>query len=310
MENQEQKKFTTETYDKFSNSKQVSTIRQLKFGGWLENHEPNQSIQLHKSDFSMPSVKISFEVRLYATAVYMSSPDTKEFYIEFLNYFKDGNADLNSTDQDFQNSSMQLVIDNENHTIKSQILDDDVSHFGKSGLQQKEIFTRNQLLKFPLTKDLLTQLCDGKDLAIRIADIANPIRLSCNFDKGKKGKNCHDLDSDSVNALQILCQKLYNDTVEDGKYKLAESSNTSNTEEGGCFIATAAMGDYNHPVVVDLRLFRDNWLLKRVWGVKFTNWYYTHGPKAANIIEKSTHLRKAIFFAIVKPLQILTKRLK
>ncbi len=39
------------------------------------------------------------------------------------------------------------------------------------------------------------------------------------------------------------------------------------------------MGDYNHPVVVDLRMFRDNWLLKRNWGVQFTNWYYTHGPK-------------------------------
>jgi hypothetical protein len=70
------------------------------------------------------------------------------------------------------------------------------------------------------------------------------------------------------------------------------------------------MGDYNHPVVMDLRLFRDNWLLKRDWGVKFTNWYYTYGPKAANIIEKSTLLRKLTFFAIVKPLQILTKRFK
>lgn len=78
----------------------------------------------------------------------------------------------------------------------------------------------------------------------------------------------------------------------------------------GCFIATAAMGDYNHPVVMDLRMFRDNWLLKRNWGVKFTNWYYTHGPKAANMIEKSVFLRKVTFYIIVKPLQVLTKRLK
>jgi hypothetical protein len=78
----------------------------------------------------------------------------------------------------------------------------------------------------------------------------------------------------------------------------------------GCFIATAAMGDYNHPVVIDLRLFRNNWLLKRKWGVKFTNWYYTHGPKAARVIEKSLVLKKLTFIIIVKPIQLLTKILK
>ena len=70
------------------------------------------------------------------------------------------------------------------------------------------------------------------------------------------------------------------------------------------------MGDYDHPVVVDLRMFRDAWLLKRNWGVQFTNWYYTHGPKAAKIIEKSFMIRKLTFILIVKPLQILTKKLK
>lgn len=81
-------------------------------------------------------------------------------------------------------------------------------------------------------------------------------------------------------------------------------------KKSGCFIATAALGNYNHPVVVDLRMFRDNWLLKRNWGVKFTNWYYTHGPKAANLIEKSTLLKKITFTTIVKPLQIITKKLR
>ncbi len=79
---------------------------------------------------------------------------------------------------------------------------------------------------------------------------------------------------------------------------------------GGCFIATAAMGDYNHPVVIDLRLFRDNWLIKRNWGIKFTNWYYTYGAIAAKVIEKSTFLRKLTYICIVKPLQIITKKLR
>ena len=80
--------------------------------------------------------------------------------------------------------------------------------------------------------------------------------------------------------------------------------------KGGCFIATAAMGDYDHPVVVDLRMFRDNWLLKSEWGVNFINWYYTHGPKAARLIEKSLVLKKLTFIFIVKPLQLVTKKLR
>ena len=111
--------------------------------------------------------------------------------------------------------------------------------------------------------------------------------------------------------FNFMCRSFYADLYEDSSYdEWINSIIPPGSENKGCFIATAAMGDYNHPVVMDLRLFRDNWLLKRVWGVKFTNWYYTHGPKAANIIEKSTLLRKLTFFAIVKPLQILTKRFK
>lgn len=80
--------------------------------------------------------------------------------------------------------------------------------------------------------------------------------------------------------------------------------------KSGCFIATATMGDYNHPVVIDLRLFRDNWLLKRQWGNSFTKWYYKHGPKAASIIDKSILLKKLTFIFIIKPLHLITKLFK
>jgi hypothetical protein len=86
---------------------------------------------------------------------------------------------------------------------------------------------------------------------------------------------------------------------------------TTNKEtSNSCFVATATMGDYDHPAVMDLRLFRDNWLLKRQWGIDFTNWYYTHGPKAASMIENSTLLRKLTYIFIIKPLQIITKKLR
>ncbi len=104
-----------------------------------------------------------------------------------------------------------------------------------------------------------------------------------------------------VLEIQLL-QKLVQD--------LSSNKDLKKETKSGCFIATAAMGDYNHPLVIDLRLFRDNWLIKRNWGVNFTNWYYTHGPKAARIIEKSLCLKKLTFIFIVKPLQLLTKKLR
>ena len=75
----------------------------------------------------------------------------------------------------------------------------------------------------------------------------------------------------------------------------------------GCFIATATMGSYDHPLVVDLRNFRDNWLLKRKWGMKFTNWYYINGKIAAKYIESSSFLRMAILYSFIKPIHMLVK---
>jgi hypothetical protein len=84
----------------------------------------------------------------------------------------------------------------------------------------------------------------------------------------------------------------------------------SNKKDTSCFIATATMGSYDHPVVVDLRLFRDNWLLKREWGVAFTNWYYTHGPKIAKMIEKSNILKKLSYILIIKPIYLIIRSIK
>ncbi|MFC4232184.1 tetratricopeptide repeat protein [Parasediminibacterium paludis] len=74
-----------------------------------------------------------------------------------------------------------------------------------------------------------------------------------------------------------------------------------------CFIATAVMGKYDHPVVLDLRFFRDEWLLKRKWGAEFTSWYYTHGPGIADLIEKSSLLKNITFIFIIKPLHLVSK---
>lgn len=78
-------------------------------------------------------------------------------------------------------------------------------------------------------------------------------------------------------------------------------------KKDACFIATATLGDINHPDVIDLRKFRDEWLLKQTWGIKFTKWYYVYGSKAATIIEKSFFLKKVSYYILVKPTHIISR---
>ena len=82
---------------------------------------------------------------------------------------------------------------------------------------------------------------------------------------------------------------------------------TNPKPSSNCFIATATMGNYNHPIVLELRYFRDNWLLKRLWGQKFTIWYYKNSPKVAECIKDSMILKTLTFTAIVFPLYCISK---
>jgi len=51
--------------------------------------------------------------------------------------------------------------------------------------------------------------------------------------------------------------------------------------KSGCFIATAAYGNYSDPAVQTLRLFRDRYLMTNKAGRAFVGWYYDHSPAAA-----------------------------
>lgn len=146
---------------------------------------------------------------------------------------------------------------------------------------------------YKINQEILKKICDSESFEMRITadgsyfDFVEGNKLLINF--------------------KTMCKQFYNNFYDSSEY--VESLNVK-VKNPGCFIATAALGDYNHPIVMDLRLFRDNWLLKREWGVQFTSWYYTHGPKAASVIEKSTVLKKLTFFFIVKPLQVITKNFR
>jgi tetratricopeptide (TPR) repeat protein len=70
----------------------------------------------------------------------------------------------------------------------------------------------------------------------------------------------------------------------------------------GCFIASAAMGSFNHPVIVLLREFRDTWLLQRYAGRIFVRDYYICGPYIAKIIKRSPLLKRLSYILVIRPL--------
>lgn len=60
---------------------------------------------------------------------------------------------------------------------------------------------------------------------------------------------------------------------------------------GGCYVATAAHGDFDAPEVVALRRYRDQRLLVRPLGRWFSAAYYRLGPYPAALIQRFPVLR-------------------
>lgn len=68
----------------------------------------------------------------------------------------------------------------------------------------------------------------------------------------------------------------------------------SKLNPSGCYIATMAYGDYNHPQVLILRNFRDTYLEKREWGRIFIKYYYHYSPKLVEKLKNHVQINRII----------------
>jgi hypothetical protein len=75
--------------------------------------------------------------------------------------------------------------------------------------------------------------------------------------------------------------------------------NSGGKATGFCFVATAAFGSYDSGWVQVLRDFRDEWLLTTPEGRLFVDWYYAHGPEAAQFLVEHPAARVAVRFALI-----------
>ncbi|MCM8785293.1 MAG: cohesin domain-containing protein [Candidatus Omnitrophica bacterium] len=92
--------------------------------------------------------------------------------------------------------------------------------------------------------------------------------------------------------------KIISSTFNGGNFTV-KSLITNSASGGGCFIATACFGNYNHPIVKILREFRDKFLVTNRIGKIFVRWYYSHSPRYAEIISNSPVLKGIVRILLI-----------
>jgi len=87
----------------------------------------------------------------------------------------------------------------------------------------------------------------------------------------------------------------------------AQERREKNKSEGGCYIATMAYGDYDHPQVIELRKFRDNYLIKSSLGRHFIKFYYKNSPNWVEKLKNKTTINRTIRYSLNMLISILKK---
>lgn len=143
------------------------------------------------------------------------------------------------------------------------------------------------------------------EVYINLSDQIAQVSIACLINLlNKNGFNIH-----VYNHFEsIIGFKMSNDTLE--KYKknrtiirsnkaIEESNhigfrNHQSSNSGGCYIATMVYGDYDHPKVMILRNFRDNFLDHFKLGRSFIKFYYKYSPGWVRMLEDNRFVNKSI----------------
>jgi hypothetical protein len=137
------------------------------------------------------------------------------------------------------------------------------------------------------------------------------IQRSPNQSKVSEFKNLVDFLFDKLGPIQInqvkhLC--FWKDVRAAQAKSTAKKvgSTISSASDGGCYIATMAYGDYDHPQVLELRKFRDDFLNKTIIGRSFIKFYYKYSPR----LVKSLKNKQGINLILRKSLDQFIKTIK
>ena len=139
---------------------------------------------------------------------------------------------------------------------------------------------------------------------VKICDTIVSISLSLLIDYVNKNASIIGVDNDQISFLRSLdylpmepsTKSRYQENVK----TLNDMYNRSNSGGGGCYIATMVYGDYDHPQVMVLRNFRDNFLSNYSLGRNFIQFYYKYSPSWVEAMKNMKGVNLFIRFVLNK----------
>lgn len=159
---------------------------------------------------------------------------------------------------------------------------------GSHSLSEIESFVNGNVSDLQAIK---SKLGYTNDLYLKISSAVASAAINALVDKINKAQTMAQITSDKSSlrtdvssAISIMSKISSLDMTSQCRSYFNNNNSTLNSinsqlnPSGGCYIATMAYGDYNHPQVMVLRDFRDSFLSKRDWGKRFITYYYAHSP--------------------------------
>lgn len=93
---------------------------------------------------------------------------------------------------------------------------------------------------------------------------------------------------DQLSRIFLTGYNIWRDVSDENNiyFPMPEKVEVWASKKSGCFILTACYGDHDAPTVLQYRQFRDNYLIRNSYGNQFISWYYTHGPRWAEVLDE------------------------
>lgn len=126
----------------------------------------------------------------------------------------------------------------------------------------------------------------SKDVAKNIEVSFSNIILATGLDKKSK---------------DLFLNSSANQLIDEVKQKHPEFKLPEIPGDGCCFIASAVIGDHNHPDVIALKQFRDIVLKNSNIGIAFIVFYYHVSPPLSRFVRNKNQLRILLYHYLIKP---------
>ena len=111
-------------------------------------------------------------------------------------------------------------------------------------------------------------------------------------------------DADEETFLANKYKYADEETIKKRKTEIANLNDGNIREKHtGCYIATICYGNENLPQVVILKNYRDDVLLKNIWGKLFVNIYYKISPKISVFLKNKDRLNHLIKYLILERIE-------